>query len=391
MRVQRLAERPVQGRQCAQGGAQLRQIPRPRRPQRHPGEYPLQVADRAQRLRQPFVAGRLDERCDGVITQAQRPVVAQGTMQPAPQQAASHGGGRAIEHARQREFRPPGEALVELQIAARGGIHDERRVALLGGDGQQMGQRGLLGLAHIGEQRPRRRNRRRLVGAAEAPQIVGAELLGERAGGRFSIELPGRTPAPGPIRPGLLIGAPGGAQGGLAAFGRQNFRRPQALELRIEGGRGAELHHAEPAAGQIEPGETEAPLSRAHAREHVVAPLIEEGLVRNGAGRDDAHHLAFHRSLGFPGFAALLADGDGLTLAHQFRQVGVERDDGHAGHGNRSAGGRAALGERDVEQLRGAARVLVEHLVEVAHAVEQQHVRVLRLDAQVLLHHRGVF
>ena len=38
----------------------------------------------------------------------------------------------------------------------------------------------------------------------------------------------------------------------------------------------------------------------------------------------------------------------------------------------------------------GAPRVLVEHLVEVAHAIEQEHVRMLRLDAQVLLHHRGM-
>ena len=36
------------------------------------------------------------------------------------------------------------------------------------------------------------------------------------------------------------------------------------------------------------------------------------------------------------------------------------------------------------------SRVVVEQLVEVAHAVEQQHVRMLRLDAQVLLHHRRV-
>ncbi len=42
----------------------------------------------------------------------------------------------------------------------------------------------------------------------------------------------------------------------------------------------------------------------------------------------------------------------------------------------------AALGQRDIEQLRGAARIVVEHLVEIAHAIEQQHVRMLRLDAQ---------
>jgi hypothetical protein len=39
---------------------------------------------------------------------------------------------------------------------------------------------------------------------------------------------------------------------------------------------------------------------------------------------------------------------------------------------------------------RGALRVVVEELVEVAHPVEQQLVRMLRLGAEVLLHHRRV-
>src|ERR1700722_17696039 len=39
---------------------------------------------------------------------------------------------------------------------------------------------------------------------------------------------------------------------------------------------------------------------------------------------------------------------------------------------------------------RGAASVVVEHFVEIAHAIEQQDVGMLCLDAQVLLHHGGV-
>jgi hypothetical protein len=62
----------------------------------------------------------------------------------------------------------------------------------------------------------------------------------------------------------------------------------------------------------------------------------------------------------------------------------------HARHRNRLTGGLTARRQRDVEQARGALRVVVEQLVEIAHAIEQQHVRVLRLEAQVLLHHRGM-
>ena len=46
--------------------------------------------------------------------------------------------------------------------------------------------------------------------------------------------------------------------------------------------------------------------------------------------------------------------------------------------------------KRDIEQPRRAPGVLIEELVEVPHAVEEERVRVLRLDAQVLLHDRGV-
>ena len=54
------------------------------------------------------------------------------------------------------------------------------------------------------------------------------------------------------------------------------------------------------------------------------------------------------------------------------------------------AGRLAACGQRNVEQARGAFGVLVEQLVEIAHAEEQQLVFMLRLVAQPLLHHRGM-
>jgi glycosyltransferase involved in cell wall biosynthesis len=55
--------------------------------------------------------------------------------------------------------------------------------------------------------------------------------------------------------------------------------------------------------------------------------------------------------------------------------------EGHAGHRDRLAGRLAALGQGDVEQRGGTPRVVVEQLVEVAHAIEHQPIRVLGLDA----------
>jgi hypothetical protein len=63
---------------------------------------------------------------------------------------------------------------------------------------------------------------------------------------------------------------------------------------------------------------------------------------------------------------------------------------GNPRHADWLAGRRAARGERDVEELRGALGVAVEELVEIPHAVEEQHVGVARLEGEVLLHHRGM-
>jgi hypothetical protein len=64
--------------------------------------------------------------------------------------------------------------------------------------------------------------------------------------------------------------------------------------------------------------------------------------------------------------------------------------DRHAGHRDGLAGGTAALGQSDVEQARGLARIVVEHFIEIAHPEEQQRVRMLRLGGEELAHERGV-
>ena len=47
-------------------------------------------------------------------------------------------------------------------------------------------------------------------------------------------------------------------------------------------------------------------------------------------------------------------------------------------------------GQGDVQQFRRLFGVVVEQLVEIPHAVEDQVAGVFRLDAQVLRHHGGV-
>ena len=48
----------------------------------------------------------------------------------------------------------------------------------------------------------------------------------------------------------------------------------------------------------------------------------------------------------------------------------------------------AALGQHDAERAGGDFGILEEQLVEIAHPVEQQAIRIGGLDLDVLLHHR---
>src|ERR1051326_7738949 len=59
----------------------------------------------------------------------------------------------------------------------------------------------------------------------------------------------------------------------------------------------------------------------------------------------------------------------------------------HAAHGDVVAQMLAPLGQRDVEGSGRLHRILEEQLVKITHAVEQQIIRMRRLDLQILRHH----
>jgi hypothetical protein len=107
----------------------------------------------------------------------------------------------------------------------------------------------------------------------------------------------------------------------------------------------------------------------------------------SGSRGDHAHDLAFDRSLAGGRVADLLADGARFAQLDQLGQVRVERVEGNAAHLDRIAVRGAARGQRDAQDAARLFGVFVEQLVKIAHAVEQQHGRIVRLEAQVLGHH----
>jgi hypothetical protein len=132
------------------------------------------------------------------------------------------------------------------------------------------------------------------------------------------------------------------------------------------------------------------PRPQCHQRE--LATGLDPPRITRQAGRHHLDDLALHQALArdLTRVLDLLADRHAITELRQALQVlvrGVHRD---AAHRNWIRLRLVAGGERDVEQRRSDLGVLQEHLVEVPHPVEQDLVRVLRLDGEELTHHGRV-
>ena len=84
----------------------------------------------------------------------------------------------------------------------------------------------------------------------------------------------------------------------------------------------------------------------------------------------------------------LLADGDPMAVTDQSLQITVGGMDRHAAHRDVFALVASAFGKRDAECGCRDFGIGEEHLVEIAHPVEQQIARIERLDLVILLHHR---
>ena|GEM_PF-6596196 len=111
-------------------------------------------------------------------------------MQPAFEHTAAHGGNRAVENRRQRIFHAASEVLSDLQVAARGGIHDDAVLLTLHGNGTDMGQGGTLRILNVLQQAACGTQSARGVFYAKANQISRAKLQVQLLARGINFELP---------------------------------------------------------------------------------------------------------------------------------------------------------------------------------------------------------
>ncbi len=119
-------------------------------------------------------------------------------------------------------------------------------------------------------------------------------------------------------------------------------------------------------------------------RQVVIGPAVQQVLLDQGTGGDHPHDLSVHQLLALTGLLHLLADGHLVPLGDEPGQVGVQGVMGDAGQGDALALAHRPRGKGDLQLARDQLSVLVERLVEVAQAEEEDGVRVAALDLQVL-------
>lgn len=374
-----LRQQALQFGQLGESLTQAGEIARTGRAQGQARQHPLHVADLAQQAAQLVIEVLLDELLDGALATFQEHPIADRLVDPALEQAAAHGGSGAVQYGGERVVVAAGQILGQLQIAAGGGIHDDRMIGLLEAHAANVGQGGALGVFHVLHQAAGGAQGGLALLDAEAHQILGAELLAQELAGGTELELPLRAAAQTAATLDMVQEGEG--------FGVEQLRRIGALQLRQQGLFFLKLVDEEAAGADVHGAVAEAAAIVVDGGDQVVLPLAEQRLVGDGARGDDANDLALHRPLAGGRIPYLLADGGRLAELHQLGQIAFDGVIGNARHRDGAAGRLAALGQGDVEQLGGLAGIVIEQLVEVAHPIEQQDLRVLGLEGQILLHH----
>jgi DNA polymerase III epsilon subunit-like protein len=329
------------------------------------------------------------QRADGFEPGLRLAAVAPGRQQPALQQAAAHARHAGVEQREHRGRVFAAQRLHQLEVAPRGGRQLDQVAIALDRQPLHVRERAALRVLGVAQQRGGRGMRVGERLGVPGGQAVAAHLLAELALAQAAVELPGGTDRQrerrGRARGLQALLESGRDLGAVEQLARRDARDPGFERI------GRALGQPQLGARHAEPRQpAEIARARVHREQQRFALVAEQFGVGQRAGRDHPHHLALDRPLARADLAHLLADGHRFAQLDEPREVGVDRMEGHAAHHHRLAGRLAALGERDVEQARGLFGVGPEQLVEVAHPVEQQGVRVVRFEAEVLRHHGRV-
>ena len=138
--------------------------------------------------------------------------------------------------------------------------------------------------------------------------------------------------------------------------------------------------------GKAEP---HARLRESHRSEIVVFPLLKHGVLYYRAWGHYPYNIAVHKTPRRSRVFRLLADSHLVTFFDKPRNIRLAAVVRHAAHGRALLCPAVLSGKHKVKLLGGGFRVVIEHLVKIADPEEQDTVLIVRLDTDILLHHRG--
>ena len=371
-------------RHFAQGGNALQRAAQP-------GEFPRQRDARPDALHRPLDVRHLREFGANALTARvrlaqprrrvepplNRPQIKQRLPKPAAEHPRPHRRLRKVERAQQRlVFRAPSPALEEFQVPPRLRIQRHISVRRIRPEPRQLRQHGLMRLPQVVEHDRRRRRRQVEPLAAVGVERPRAEVIENAPPRRVRREPRVGRPRHAPRRR-VRVNARS------VRLRENDLRRRKAREFLRDRSR-RQLRDGELPGGDVRERDARLRAARRDGREVVVRARLQHPRLDHRAGRHHPRDLPPDDALAV-GLRDLLRDGDAMPLADEFRQIAVERVIGNARERNDLALPHIALRQHDLQVAGGEAGVLVEHLVEVAEAVEEQRVGMTRLDLQVLL------
>ena len=125
--------------------------------------------------------------------------------------------------------------------------------------------------------------------------------------------------------------------------------------------------------------------------QEIVLSGLQDLIVHGDPGRYEFGDASFHNLFCHFGILQLVANGHPETRLDQLGQIGVERVVRKSGEGRFTLGARAPFCQDDSQYSRGYFRIFPECLIEVPDPKEKNGIRILGLDAIVLLHQGGHF
>src|SRR3990172_3668643 len=169
------------------------------------------------------------------------------------------------------------------------------------------------------------------------------------------------------------------------ALRQQQFRGREPVKLGGEGvAARVQLRAGELAGGDVHVGEPRGTVPWGQRGQVVVGAPLQQVVLHQRPRADDPNHLPVDELLPLARLFHLLADRDLVPFRDQLRQIRVERVVRDAREGDPLVLAYRARGEDNVELAGDGLGVLVERLVEVAQAEEEDGVRVATLYVEVL-------